>query len=116
MHQHICQQVLKDFGWEPLSRPAGCAIARKTYDTAVGPKTAHAYFSDIAGDPWQCALRGDYLSEGSNILEAGGVLLPRSASEDDVRRLSAEFALEADARVSRSYAVRLLRFDLQASP
>ena len=61
-------------GWTPLPL---VALASKDYDTAVGPKTAHAHLADFGAATANLVLQGDYWSEGRNILGAGGVLVPR---------------------------------------
>lgn len=94
------------FGWTPLS---GTAIAQKTYDTAVGPKTAFVYLSRSAEDDPNRTLQGDYWSEGRNILEPQCVLLPKSADAPELQRLVEKFAAQADKTVSGSYAARLIQ-------
>jgi len=97
-----CRQQLANFGWKVED---GTAIASKEFQTAVGVKKALAYFSK--GDSYNCRLHGDYQSQGSNILEPHGVLIPKPSSEEEIRHLAIAFAKKADAAVDESYARRL---------
>ena len=92
-------KALEMHGWVATS---GAAIAQKTFQTAVGQKVAHAYLS--SGD----SLSGDYLSEGRNVLEPHGVLIPHAARFDMVVAHVSHFALSVDKVVAQTYAVRLL--------
>ena len=99
----VVQARLCERGWR---RRNGTGIADKVFDTAVGPKVANAYFS--GPDAFAFALRGDYWSEGRNILEPNGTLIPRAASMDTVLRLVDRFVARVDETVAGSYAVRRL--------
>jgi hypothetical protein len=91
-------------GWTAID--GGTAVARKVYPTAVGPKEALAFVTRSAdGDPNR-TLSGQYWSEGNNVIRS--VLLPKSATEEALRALGAEFASQADQSVGQSYAARLL--------
>lgn len=100
----VVQARLCECGWR---RRNGTGIADKVFATAVGPKVANAYFA--GPDPFAFALRGDYWSERSNILEASSALIPRAASTDTVLRLVDGFVVRVDKTVADSYAVRLLK-------
>lgn len=100
----IINQVLVESGWIPFG---GAAIALKSFETAVGFKEAHAYLSK--GDEFNRTLSGDYQSEGRNALESSCVLIPVGADAGTVRRLTEQFAKQADARVAQTYAARLLK-------
>ena len=92
-------------GWTVVD---GTAIACKDYATAVGPKRAHVYLADYGPATTGVALYADYQSEGRNVCESGGVLIPKgevAGLAESVER----FAAAADAAIGASYAVRLLR-------
>lgn len=95
---------LSEHGWEPISN--GTAIARKFYETAVGMKEALAYLYPGAD---YFTLKGDYQSEGRNVLEAHGALIPRGADEQEAIEKTDAFAADADRYVGESYAARLVR-------
>lgn len=91
-------------GW--ILFPGGPALAVKTWGTAVGPKQGSAYLSRSGSDDPNQSLYGSYTSEGRNVMPT--VLIPKAASVEEVERLVAQFAREADAAVAASYAARLL--------
>lgn len=91
-------------GWTAV-RPV--ALARKSYETAVGEKEALVYLADY-GPECDCVLiSGDYQSEGRNALESHSVLLPRNADATQVQQLVAKFTQNADAVIAETYAARL---------
>lgn len=92
-------------GWTALEQST--AIAIKTYETAVGPKDAHAYLADFGPGEANYVLRGEYYSEGSDVLSACGVLIPKNANPAVVRTLAERFAAGAEQAVLESYAARL---------
>jgi hypothetical protein len=92
-------------GWTPLAGTT--AIALKTYQTAVGPKDAHAYIADFGPNEPNYVLRGEYYSEGSNVLSADGVLIPKDADPATATALVEQFAAGAEKSVLDSYAARL---------
>lgn len=96
--------VLKAKGWTIVD---STAIALKSYETAVGPKEAQAYLS--RGDGYNVTLYGMYYSEGRNILEPRGQLIPVDADEATVLAAAERFAASVDTEVANSYAGRLLR-------
>lgn len=84
------------------------AVAYRDYETAVGPKRAHAYVVDYSLTTGRMVLQGEYWSEGRNVLEP---ILRLIAVPADDAALDAEvvrFLDEADAHIRASYAVRLL--------
>ena len=85
------------------------AIASKDYATVVGTKQAIAYLEgDRSSDP-NLALKGQYYSEGRNVLEPRSVLIPKASSVDAAIELARAFAAGVDERVAQTYAVKLLR-------
>lgn len=98
--------MLEEWGWTAAK---GAALATKTYETAVGPKVALAYLADFRADDPNTTLSGEYQSEGRNILEAHGVLIPKTADAAERRKLFERFARGADLQVGQSYAARLLK-------
>lgn len=100
-------QVLARHGWTLTS---GTAVATKTFETAVGPRTALAYlYFNRRPDEPNWSLHGDYVSEGRNCLECEGVLLPKSAPAPELEELVTKFCQQADTAVLATYAARLLR-------
>ena len=83
-------------------------IAEKTFATVVGPKTANLRLSPARADDPNRSLIGDYQSEGRNILEARGVLVPVNATPEHAARLAERFLADAEAAIADSYAVRLI--------
>lgn len=109
VHYNVSDQalviaVLKAHGWTPVY---GAAICIKSYETAVGKKEAHAYFS--AGDGFNRTLSGDYLTEGRNALEPHCVLIPVNATDSEICHFTTQFAVNADAVVATTYAASLHR-------
>lgn len=96
-------RALIDCGWTACVNET--AIASKSFQTAVGEKTAHAYLSN--GDQFNRTLLGSYYSEGRNILKS--VLIPNDAGIECCVALAAEFASGVESVVSDSYAVKLFR-------
>jgi len=92
-------------GWTALERST--AIAIKTYDTAVGPKDAHVYLADFGSSETNYVLQGEYYSEGSNVLSARGILIPKNAEPAAVKTLTERFAVGAEQEILDSYAKRL---------
>ena len=92
--------VLAAHGWTEFT--GGPALATKQFETAVGMKQASAYLS--VGDEFNRTISGRYDSEGNNALEPHGVLVPKLAGGEDIKRLAAQFAERADEAVSQTYA------------
>lgn len=99
------QALLAASGWTVCE---GTALAFKDYPTAVGIKRAHAYVADYGRATAQVWLSADYQSEGRNICESRGMLIPK-ADAAGLDELVARFADAVDAAVAGSYAARLLR-------
>ncbi|MBK3780175.1 hypothetical protein G3A43_07880 [Paraburkholderia aspalathi] len=103
---------LVERGWTGLREPALGIIH---YRTAVGDKQALAYMADFGPAETNVMLRGDYQSEGRNVLESYSVLIPKTADEAKVNELVDLFDINAEKAVNESYARRLwLRFDPSA--
>lgn len=131
MKKHILQGLLES-GWkavDDISMQCTTAVAKKDYDTAVGVKTAIAYFTDTPSEC--CRLGGEYTSKGANILSTTAFLVwyksrPNSLSMADLNnhlyKLPGELASEdliagakvfdemAEKKIADSYAVRLLKY------
>lgn len=93
------------FGWIGSD---GTALARKSYQTAVGCKEALAYLADYGKDSDNYLLTGEYWSEGRNCLSTTIVPVPKSVVLETIPELVMQFALEADKSVAETYAARLL--------
>lgn len=100
------RNLLVQQGWTAAKAPT---LASKTFATAVGSKTAHAYLTSARDNDPNQTLFAQYWSEGRDILEPHGVLLPRGCGVDRLRALVEQFAQGVDQAVADSYAVRLLR-------
>jgi len=92
-------------GWTALD---STAIARKSFDTAVGEKEA-LVFLQTWGDSPNFVVAGQYWSEGNNALSTSFIFIPKDASESEAQRLATVFAKKADAAVGDTYAMRLMR-------
>lgn len=109
------QRHLIGFGWTGND---GTALARKSYQTAVGNKEALAYLADYGKNSDNFILTGEYWSEGRNCLSTVLVAVPKSAAPETIPELVMEFALKTDEAVAETYAVRLLMtsmFDVEFS-
>lgn len=97
---------LQSLGWKMLE---SVAVARKTFETAVGPKDAHAYLGHLRKDGASFLLTGDYWSEGRNVLESAVTLVPREATGAQLEASVGRFASSVETLVGQSYAVTLLQ-------
>lgn len=97
---------LSAHGWAPGRYSM---VANRYYPTAVGEKEAQAYLKDFGPDSESFILDGTYYSEGRNALSVG-VMIPKDADDETIRRLVAQFAAQADKSIGQTYAARLLRF------
>lgn len=105
--QTVIVDQLAKHGWRALQ--GGTAIASKDYETAVGIKTALVYFNcSKSEDEPNASLMGDYWSQGNNVL-ACGTLIPKTAGDEEIRKLADQFAEQAEAAILESYAARLHR-------
>lgn len=101
----VIQTHLETFGWIPCD---GVAIASRTFRTAVGPKVALVFLVNYGEHTESYHLTGEYQSEGQNILESQFVMLPKKASDDELRALAKVFATNAAKTIAQSYAARLV--------
>lgn len=130
MKNHILQGLLES-GWtavNDISMQCTTAVAKKDYDTAVGVKTAIAYFRESPSEC--CCLSGEYYSEGGNVLcttsfyvwyrphstspeislQTGHLVkLPEELVLDDLISGAKVFNEKAEKEIAASYAVQLLR-------
>lgn len=100
------KNALEQHGWAPV---AGTIFAKKTFQTAVGEKVASAWLT--GGDSFNRTLSGDYLSEGRNVLESCGVLIPHAARFDMVLDYVSHFSKLVDDAIAGTYAVRVLQLN-----
>lgn len=96
---------LLELGWMSLD---GTAIAEKTYQTAVGEKSALVYLSDWCGSN-VAHVTGQYWSEGRNIIEPLMAILAYETKPDAIRHQVDRIVSDLDKAVAESYAVKLLR-------
>lgn len=104
--QEAVVNVLQRNGWAPCKGPS---LAAKTFQTAVGPKTAYAYMPLPRNADAHQTLFAQYWSEGRDILEPHGALVLKDCALDELQAMALRFAATIDAVVSQSYAARLLR-------
>jgi len=105
-----CAGILKQEDWTCCENSA---VAWKDFESAVGLKRAFIYF--YPSDGFHFSLKGDYKSQGSNILYFG-CLIPESASEVTIRSLMTRWLKQVTAAIDQSYAVQLLSHKQQAMP
>ncbi|UXH55945.1 hypothetical protein Q1Z72_01405 [Pseudomonas qingdaonensis] len=94
-------------GWDTTDL-GPIALGTKTFQTAVGEKTAIGYLAPYGEEA--AHFQGSYESEGRNVLEAmraGWKPLTFSEADDELEALAKAFAAEVDAEVSKTYAMRL---------
>lgn len=113
-HQH--HQIAEFLGQRGWTIPAGPNIASKSFDTAVGARTAHVWLSPRADDAGNRALRAEYLSEGRNVLACYSEVFPAAADSDFVARIAARFVGNVETAVRESYAARLLQGAMADAP
>ncbi|OLP04497.1 hypothetical protein [Rhodoferax antarcticus] len=99
--RHVVRALIRR-GWVGSAEPA---IASRPFMTAIGEKTAFAYLGP--DDGYNRTLFAVYESEGRNILEPHGVLIPKFASFIQAHNLANEFAVNVDRVVANSYAGNL---------
>jgi len=103
--QFICN-YLQSNGWILFERPCA-ALAYKRYKSAVGPKEAQVYCSG-KDDGYNYLLSGQYYSQGRNILEPEGQLIPINCNSHALYELLMKFTENVELTIADSYAVRLL--------
>jgi hypothetical protein len=103
---------LQKFGWLPGD---GVAIATKMYPTAVGPKEALAFAVYYGDESNTVVLTGQYWSEGHNVLEPHGTIIPHTSDDAELDGYVERWAIRADGVVGDSYAARLLRLGIDDS-
>lgn len=104
---------LESLGW---TKSDGAAIASKLFDTAVGQKISHIYFSSVGGESNCYLLQGEYWSEGRNALSTCMLTLPKDIDLAQVPALIAKYVDQADDMVHETYAARLYRSVTPAAP
>lgn len=97
---------LVQHGWKGTE---GTAIAAKAFQSAVGPKEAHAYLADWGPKSQNLVLSGVYQSEGRNQLESHAILIPKGTDPEGVKAAVTRFAVDADAVIANTYAMGLAR-------
>lgn len=109
LKDRVSEQV-HSAGWQ---RPAEfdfkntALVATKTFDSAVGPKSAWLYLT-----PWpegDVVLTGHYESEGRNIVSDVMVTLDVNVSDHDLQFGVSSLVRRVEKAINHSYAVRLLR-------
>ena len=116
-YKELLSIAMKSHGWQPSRyRTDGWT---KSYETAVGLKTAFAYgcfVSDTDGsDPriWLCA---DYQSEGRNVLESCSNYVRPATPTERIPEVVASFLERVEKKIAESYAVRLFALGVRPRP
>lgn len=107
----VCE-TLQRMGWTLAS---DTAIARKQFQTAVGPKEAVVYLDDYGPHCDNLVLGGSYHSEGRNCLESGVVLIPKKTVGAQVSHLVAKYVKGAEDAILNSYAARLYKTSIRSA-
>jgi hypothetical protein len=99
--REVVETALYAAGWDMLSGP-DTAVASTEYGTCVGIKKAHAY---LEGN----VLNFDYQSEGRNICEPLGLIIPELTEDTyhSVYRAIKARAERVHECVMQSYGVRM---------
>ena len=95
-------QALREAGW---MRHAVTAVATKRFDCLDISKDAFA--SLTPGDGLHRALQFEFISEGRNVAEACGVLIPAHATEGEAWELAGQAVKRVERAIAGSYGVRL---------
>ena len=98
--------LLSFLGWTACSP---IAISSKKIETAAGGREAVIYLEDFGVECKNFILAGDYQSEGRNVLEPHGMLIPKSSNADDLKTMVGSFVLDIEKVIDSTYAVRLLK-------
>lgn len=115
MKQAILQGLLHS-GWkavDEISMNHTSAVAKKSFQTAVGERTALAYFTDSPDEC--CKLSGEYTSEGNNVLSTTSFFVwysvnPRDeVTSDDLIAGAIDFSTNAEVRIADTMPMRLMR-------
>lgn len=94
--------ALEAAGWK---RGDGDARASKSFDTVNGRNDALAFVTQ--GDGIHRTLQFQYISEGRNVAEANGALIPVGATAERASALATVAAAGAEKSIQESYGVRI---------
>lgn len=94
--------ALEAAGW---ARSDGAAIATKTFKSLDITKDALAFLTD--GDGHNRTLQFEFVSEGRNVAESSGVLIPVGATSEKAEALAAAGIASAEKQINDSYGARL---------
>ena len=94
--------ALEAAGW---TRSNGTAIASKSFETVNGRNEALAFITN--GDGINRTLQFQYTSEGRNVTEADGALIPVGATAAQVSEIATVAAARAEKSIQESYGVRI---------
>ena len=95
-------EALEAAGW---TRSNGTAIASKSFETVNGRNEALAIITN--GDGINRTLQFQYTSEGRNVTEADGALIPVGATAAQVSEIATVAAARAEKSIQESYGVRI---------
>lgn len=105
--QAICAAELEKHGWKTV--PHEMWHRQKEIATAVGPKWATIHHSTAESTKKFLVLKGEYWSEGRNILEPNDKWIPFDANDEQIEKAAREFIQRVEAKIEASYAVMVLR-------
>ncbi|TJY57397.1 hypothetical protein E4T66_18495 [Sinimarinibacterium sp. CAU 1509] len=97
-HSALVTSILEHAGWTVR---AGATFATKHFATVVGDKAASLLMLGTR------SVRGDFSSEGLNVLGGRPLLLPEDANAQQVAEQVAGFLTEAEALIVDSWTVRV---------
>ena len=90
-------------GWE--RNEGGTAIAKKTFNTVNVKDTVLAFITD--GDGSNRTLQFEFTSEGRNVTDTAGALIPVAATVKQAYDLAAVAAEKAEKAIGSSFVVRM---------
>lgn len=102
----LISTALHELGWTAPEVPYAPSLAHIEFETAVGPKTAHAT------DFWpscqeSVTLSGVYFSEGRNVLSNVFETISVNASLEEVKKVVVRYMHNVTQAVDTSYARKL---------
>lgn len=96
-------------GWKLVSQTdleISIALAKKDYQTAVGVKSATAFFYQTKEKDFY--LKAEYESQGQNIFPTLRYVMKETTTVHEIESIVSQFVSEIDKAVSDSYAVRVM--------
>lgn len=82
-------------------------VLLKEYDTKVGKKQANIYLEPIENNGESYILKGEYRSEGRNILGNQNIILKDSYEDNVIKKQIQQFSQNIGITIDNSYARKL---------